>query len=195
MINEFITFVSETMPCISPYTKEGIKNALQQFKINNKKFCTTMRVNFDELCQGDILENIPFYRINKSTGKISVYTGKGVVLSNTCDCSRDETILIAPFMPIGNMKTDQGNILSNKVYRYLYLPDKNFEDFAVDFSLTNTFNREIILKGLDNNAIKKNKSLNGYGYYLLICKLTIYLLRPEDAEVNKSRLIEEELCG
>lgn len=195
MIEEFIDFVSATMPCISPYTKEGIKLALEQFKFEQKKFCTTMKAEFEELSQGDILENIPFYRINRKTGKIQVYKGHGIVLNNTCDCSRDDNILIAPFIPIENLNKDKNAIIFNTAYGYLYFPDKTFGEETVDFSLANTFNRELILKGINVGEIKKSRSLNGYGYYLFICKLTVYLLRPEDVGVNKMRIDDCSQCG
>lgn len=187
MIREFINFVSDTMPCISPYTKEGIKIALEQFKYDEKKFCTTMHNQFEHLTQGDILENIPFYR-SGSDGKIKVYVGRGIVLSNTCDCSRDENIIIAPFIPINGIGKDYKALICNTVYGYCYLVDKGFDDSVIDFSLANSFNREIILKGIELEKIIKNKSLNAYGYYMLICKLTVYLLRPEDKETNDKRI-------
>lgn len=188
MIQEFIDFTSEVIPSISPYTKEGIKSALEQFRTDNKKFHTTMDNNFEILTQGDILENIPFYNVNKDTGKLQVYRGRGLVLNNTCDCDRDENILIAPFIPIHNLTKDRQSVVSNRAYGYLYLPDNNLDDSVVDFSLTNTYKRELIVKNIEDNKITKFKSLNAYGYYLFICKLTVYLLRPEDVEVNARRI-------
>lgn len=186
MIKEFIDFTSEVIPSISPYTKEGIKKALDQFNCKNKKFYTTMQDNFDILTQGDILDNIPFYRMD-SNGELKIYKGKGIVLNNTCDCDRNESILIAPFIPIASIKKDKEIMMANKVYDYLYIPDNNLEEEIIDFGLTNNYNRELIIKSIEDGKVSKIKSLNAIGYYLFICKLTIYLARPEDVEINEKR--------
>ena len=44
---------------------------------------------------------------------------------------------------------------------------------------------------IESGKINKIRSLNIYGFYLFICKITIYLCRPEDKGVNEKR--KEEL--
>lgn len=189
MIKEFIEFTTNIISCINPYTKENIDKAIKQFELDGKKLFTTMDNNLECLAQGDVLENVPFYRVDEN-GRMGKFVTKGLVLSNTCDCSRDRDILLAPFIPIKETQKDRMALINNKAYGYLYFPDDKFNEEVVDFSLSNSFNREILLKGLKAEKIKKRVSLNSYGYYLLLCKLTIYLMRPEDEEIKQTRLKE-----
>lgn len=191
MIKEFIEFTANIFSCINPYTKENIDKAIKQFELEGKQLFTTMDNNLECLAQGDVLENVPFYRVN-NMGKMEVFVTKGLVLSNTCDCSRDRDILLAPFIPIKKTQKDRNALIKNKAYGYLYLPDNKFDEEVVDFSLSNSFNREVLLKGIEDKKINKKVSLNSYGYYLLLCKLTIYLMRPEDEEIKRIRL--NEVC-
>lgn len=190
MIREFIEFTSEIISGINPYTVENIKSAIMQFKVEGKKLVTTLENNFDYLTQGDILDNIPFYKVNGKTGKLEVFKTRGIILSNTCDCDRDENIIMAPFIPIKDTQKDRQALMNNISYGHLYLPDNKLDNYVVDFSLSCTFNRELILKGLEKKAINKIASLNSYGYYLFLCKMTIYLMRPEDAGVKEERIKE-----
>lgn len=194
--DEFIDFVAETMPSVSPYTVEGLKECISQFKFEYKKNCTTTMENeFSFLTQGDIIDRIPFYRMNTNTGEIETSILQGLVITNTCDCDRDENILIAPIVPIDKLtkknKDTINDIKHNKVYGYMYIPDAPFENYVIDFSLINNYNRNFILKMIESGKINKIRSLNIYGFYLFICKITIYLCRPEDKGVNEKR--KEEL--
>ena len=89
MIKEFIEFTTETISGINPYTASSIKGAIKQFELEGKKLVTTLENKFSYLTQGDILDNIPFYKVNKKTGRLDVFKTKGIILSNTCDCDRD----------------------------------------------------------------------------------------------------------
>ena len=194
-IDEFIEFVAETMPSISPYTVKKIKSSISQFDFDKdkdcSKDCTIMESQYDFLIQGDIIENVPFYRINPNNGKLQIKKSKGLIITNTCDCSRDKNILIAPFIPIDKLEEMSADTIismkKNKVYSKMYIPDNDLKDYIIDFSLMNTYNRELILKQVEDKKIKKLKSLNTYGFYLFICKMTIYFCRPEDEEVNSKR--------
>lgn len=187
MIKEFIDFTCELIPCITPYTKQSIKDAIRQFEREDKNFITTMEKTLDFLAQGDIVENIPFYRFN-SNGKLEFLKGKGIILSNTCDCDRDKDILIAPFVDMSTLEKDRTALYSNQSYGHFYIPDVRVENQVVDFSLSCNFNREVILEGIKRGKILKRYSLNKYGYYLMLCKITIYLMRPEDLEVQEKRM-------
>lgn len=37
MINDFINFVQELFPSISPYTKDKVKDSIKQFEVSGKK--------------------------------------------------------------------------------------------------------------------------------------------------------------
>lgn len=188
MNKEFIDFVTELFPCIQPYTKENIKKAISQFQLCGKTINTTLFTPLNDLSQGDILEGIRFYKLNSSGNLDITNPMNGMILSNTCDCSRDENIVIAPFIRMDNISKSRQALQNNVTYGYLYLPDNKFNNEVVDFSLVNSFNRNIILKGLELGKINKKASLNDFGYYLFLCKLTIYLMRPEDEGIQEDRL-------
>lgn len=186
MINELINFATELFPSINPYTKENVKNAIKQFELEGKKINFFLLNSFDYLGQGDIIGELPFIFADEN-GELFGRTMKGIVLSNTCDCERDDYILIAPFVPIKEIEKDIIALKNNITYGFLFFPDKKYENEIVDFSLSMSFPRKLVIEGLKNGKFKKYSSLNTYGYYLFLIKLTIYFMRPEDKGVQNYR--------
>lgn len=188
MIKEYINFVQELFPCISPGTKESVREALSQFKVQGKTFCCLQSTPFKDLVQGDIVGPIPFRRYHSNGQEFTVNT-RGMVLSNSCDVENDETILIAPFIPIAELTGyfDRASIENNRTYRLFYLPDPEIKSDVVDLSLISTFPKKLIHELILHGKIEKIGSLNQLGYYMFLCKLTIHLMRPEDTELNGLR--------
>ena len=85
------------------------------------------------------------------------------------------------------MGLNRNDIVNNLHYRLFYLPDKRFEELVVDFSLMNTFNKKLLNAQIEDGKVKKVSSLNQMGFYLLLSKLTVCFMRPEDEEVQASR--------
>ncbi|MFD2614462.1 hypothetical protein [Paenibacillus gansuensis] len=187
MLNEFINFVEELFPSIKPYTKENVKQAIKQFQSSGKtqKFCKAQPFPF--LSQGDIVESLPFLRFTEN-GEEKRYVTKGMLLSNTCDAENDKEILFAPLLPIKDLKVDELAVKNNMNYRLLYIPDADLTDYVVDLSLINSYSKRLITHGISEGILKKTLSLNSYGYYLFLTKLTIHLLRPENEEVREERI-------
>ena len=98
---------------------------------------------YDFLSQGDIFEGIPFTRVEED-GSISAYRGKGMLISNTCSADHDDEIVLAPLLDIDLLGLNKTDIVNNLHYRLLYLPDKRYENYVVDFSLLNTFNKDVL---------------------------------------------------
>ena len=186
MLDEFIEFTQALFPSIQPYVKEQTKKAMKQFELEGKTLNLFNNKAYDFLSQGDILDGVPFTRINKN-GEITAYHGKGMIMSNTCSADHDADIVIAPLLEIKDLNIDKKNITSNLHYRLLYLPDEKYEDKVVDFSLMNTFNKDLLNELIEKNTVKKESSLNQFGFYILLCKLTICFMRPEDEEVQADR--------
>ncbi|MCK4796195.1 MAG: hypothetical protein KAT05_02370 [Spirochaetes bacterium] len=186
MIEEFIDFVSELFPCISPYTHENVKTAIHQFydksKIKTYNLFKTKPLEY--LAQGDIIEIVPFI-IYDEDGNQSIYKTKAILISNTCDSERDDNILFAPLLKISELYLDMNQIKNNTYFNFLFFPGSFLSEYVVDLSLINSFSQKFIINSLKNNYIKKISSLNRFGYYFLICKLTVHLLRPEDTKVNE----------
>lgn len=138
------------------------------------------------MTQGDIFEGIPFTRIEED-GNISAYRGKGMLISNTCSADHDDEIVIAPLLDIDSLGLNRADIFNNLHYRLLYLPDERYESYVVDFSLLNTFNKDVLNRMIVQGRVVKETSLNQFGFYLFLCKLTICFMRPEDEDVQADR--------
>ena len=134
----------------------------------------------------DIFDGIPFTRIEED-GTISAYKGKGMLISNTCSADHDDDIVIAPLLNIDSLGLKKSDVVNNLHYRLLYLPDEKYENYVVDFSLINTFNKSILNRMIEQGKVVKESSLNQFGFYLFLCKLTTCFMRPEDEEVQADR--------
>lgn len=186
---DFIDFVTELFPSISPYTQAQTKTSLSQFYKNGKTFECFNAVKLNGICQGDIIDNITFFKISED-GKLNKYTGQGIILSNSCDIENDDYILIAPFYPINSTGFKEEKIKdlkNNRIYGLMYFPDVSEESVFVDFSQIQSFPKTYIKDGIKNKKLFHKHSLNLVGYYLLLCKLTIHFMRPEDSNLQKDR--------
>ena len=188
MITEFIEFCEELFPSIQPYTAEQAKMALLQFEKDGKMLqYITNNLNDGELYQGDIFSDVPFYYMQPN-GTYGMAKYKAQLLTNTCDAIRNDNLNFAAILPLNEFSNKfQTNIIKNKSYQFLYLPDNKTKDFVIDFGLINTISREAFIRAVNQNKIRKIVSLSDIGYYMFICKLTVYFMRPEDVEVNNLR--------
>ena len=186
MLDEFIDFTQSLFPSISPYVKERTKAAIKQFELNGNKLNLFNYKAYDYLTQGDIFDGIPFTRLEED-GSISAYRGKGMLISNTCSADHDDEIVIAPLLDMDSLGLNKADIVNNLHYRLLYLPDERYESYVVDFSLLNTFNKGVLNGMIEQGKVAKETSLNQFGFYLFLCKLTICFMRPEDEEVQADR--------
>lgn len=187
MIQHFIEFVSDLFPSISPYTKEKVKESLKQFELKGVQLKYSMHNSLPHLAQGDVFEELPFYKQDQF-GNLNIFKTKAILLSNTCDAERDDVLLFAPLIKISDIDMDIAALKSNQIYRLLHFPDPSLSEYVVDFSIINSFSRQLIETKLTNSGINKVLSLNDFGYYLFLAKMTIYLMRPEDFNVQKDRV-------
>ena len=188
MIKELIQFTPELFPAISPYTKENVNKAIAQFDYKSLEWFMPSPIEY--LSQGDIIKELPFTLFNEKGDKDILFT-KGIVLSNTYDVSRDDYIIIAPLIQYENIINEEAKktVRANKYYDKMCFTNSQLDDYFVDFTRATTFNRKLVLKLLENKT-NVEYSLNQYGYYLLLIKLTIYFMRPEDYDTNKIRAQE-----
>lgn len=84
---------------------------------------------------------------------------------------------------------DTNAIKSNLIYRFLYFPDNGLSDYFIDLSWINSYPRFAILERQREGIINKIGSLNNFGYYLFLSKLTVHLMRPEDVIVQQERAV------
>jgi hypothetical protein len=190
-MNEFVTFVQELFPSISPYTAERSKTVISDL-IKGKgsvEICTTKPFEF--IAQGDILSEIPFQYTNED-GEDEQLSAMGIVLTNTCDAERERFLLVAPVFPIElylEQGLDETNIRNNKYTKLFYLPSAILNDHVADLNIINNFPRILIDKLIQREMLEKVATLNLFGYYLFLAKLTVHLMRPEDLEVNDNRRV------
>lgn len=187
-MEEFIKLCSEIFCSISPYTAEAAKKAMNQFKGANKSFLIST-TDFDFIKQGDIFTEIPFY-FSDDNGEIYFIKRKAQLLSNTCDASREEQLLFAAMQPLSDFEENQGCISSIKQninYSALYYGQSVIDDSFVDFNLINSISRKHFEELCKDKKIRRIASLNNVGYYMFLCKLAVFLMRPEDEAVNSNR--------
>jgi len=183
MLEEYIDFVTSLFPCISPYIQEKAKESIRQFYTLHTEFpCFTPNL-IPDLNQGDIVSTLPFRRYDNE-GDEKDYLTDGLIISNSCDIENDEQILIAPFFPISELGFDRKTLKKNVYFSLLFFPDNRFSNHVTDLSLFSPFQKKIIKNKLADGTITKKLSLNQVGYYLLISKITVHLLRPEDKTVQ-----------
>jgi len=204
-MDAFIDLVRELFPTsIKPFTADRAKESLKQFRKDNKfgqnsvglgkeyDFFDSTTVDFFR--QGDIISEIPFLYLDNN-GKQQRMLCKAMLLSNTCDADRDEYLHFAPLVPIDKIanylddETKRNNFIKdikdNRIFKFLYLPHVKLQNYAVNFHLITSFPRNIIVEKMNDNVIKKELSLNTIGFYLLLCKLTVYFMREEKPEETK----------
>lgn len=189
MIKELIQFTTELFPSISPYTKENVNKAIEQFDYESLEWFRPTPIDY--LSQGDIIEKIPFTFVDENGKKDTILT-KGIILSNTCDASRDDYIIIAPLIKYDKVLDENQKKIAraNKYYDKMCFTNSQLDGYFIDFTRATAFNRNLLLKLLENKT-NIEYSLNQYGYYLLLTKLTIYFMRPEDKETNEFRAEEK----
>lgn len=188
--NPFIEFTQELFPSISPYTAENVKKSLDQFKAEGKTLNAFCNKPLVYNAQGDIFDNVKFPYIDDN-GNIGIYETEAMLLSNTCDAQRNQYLNFAAIFNINEFDFDESTmfeIKNNKVYNFLYFPDNQMYDKIVDFSQIVSVPLEIFNKMAEHQKNKKLLSLSQFGYYLFLCKLTIFFMRPEDKESNADRV-------
>lgn len=184
----FIDFCAKLFPSIDPYTKEQAQIAMSQFENHDGPKLTTF---FDpnELDQGDIFSEIPFVYVDDN-GEVMCVKRKALLLSNSCDASRDDKLLFAAIQDIDNFEFDDSTIdaiKKNRKYNCFYIPDAKMKNKFVDFELIMTYSRKAFLEMLANTKVSKELALNEIGYFMFLCKMTIFFMRREDLDVYNCR--------
>lgn len=185
----FVDFVKSLFPSINPYTQEETKRSLLQFYEKGKSFECYNTACLEGICQGDIIEGVPVYRISQD-GTLGTVIRTVIVLSNSCDIENDDYILVAPFFSFSEAELSKSQIEEmklNKFYGKLYFPDVSEEPMFTDFSFAQSFPKSCLETSLKKGTMKTRHSLNLVGYYLFLCKLTVHFMRPEDSDLQKER--------
>lgn len=181
MLEGFIDLVKSLFPCVDVVDQEKAKEAIKQFYIWREKFDCFCNSPEKELSQGDILSQVPFKYYDEDGNERSANLD-AMILSVSCDIDNDNNILLAPVLPIEEIGVDRTVVESNCIYHLVFFPDEKYFGSVIDLSLINTFPKNQINDALEKNRVNRKFSLNILGYYLLLCKIAVHLLRPEDSE-------------
>lgn len=185
----FIDFVTSLFPSINPYIQEQTKHSLEQFYEHGKTFECYNNKKLEGICQGDIIENVNVPIIGLD-GSISSAIRTVLIISNSCDIENDDYILIAPFYSfdeIGFSKSQITELKNNRFFGKMYFPDISEEEIFADFSYIQSMPKHYLENGIKTNKMRIKHSLNLVGFYLLLCKLTIHFMRPEDKQLQSER--------
>lgn len=189
MIQEFIDFVDSVLPSVDPNAKDKAKAAIEQFHKDGNQFEYLLPKQLPFLSQGDIISEISFSYF-KEDGKQYIFKAKGMVISTSCHIDQRETINIVPILPLSFFEGDQNGkreLKANRIFNYMYFPEGAMEDYFVDFSKINTYNKNLIITGIESEKIQRLYSLSQIGFYFFIIKLTVFLMRKEDSETMEKR--------
>ena len=187
MIPEFLEYISELFPSISPYTEEGAKRALEQYESSAQLWGLTERSgDYSTIWQGDVFSNVPFVLLGSDGGQEVAWLD-GMLITNSCDCLRKDYLQFAACVPFDLMDGDEARMQrmkNNKLFEYLYLPDRRVENCIVDLGRIVSIPREFFERLLNEGIAKRKLSLTWVGYYIFICKLTVFFMRPESEDVS-----------
>ena len=180
MLDKFIDYTYQIFPSIDTNTKNGIKELISQFNTEKPNWFSSP---LKTLSQGDILDNVPFSYVNEN-GKEIVFMTKGIILSNTCDLTRDKYIIIAPLIPFNHdfKSATKENIKNNIVSGKMCFTNCYLDNYYIDFSMSSSFVRKIIIKLFEDKKIIRLHSLSQFGFYFLCSKIAVYYLRVENYE-------------
>lgn len=186
MLREFIDFVDSVLPSVSPDFRDGAKKAITQFEKEGEqvKYLTIRPVG--RLSQGDIISKVPFCFFEKD-GKQKTFVADALILSTSCHIDQKNRMVLVPVLPLNNFSGNIKDLQKNTVFDYMYIPDGAMSDKFIDFEIMNTYSKDLILNGIEQNKIKRIGSLNQLGYYFFIVKLTVYLMRKEDSDTLQER--------
>ena len=186
MLKEFIDFVDSILPSVSPDISDRAKEAILQFEKNGEQLKYMMLNPLEELSQGDIISRVPFTYFDND-GEQRTFVSEALVLSTSCHIDQKDSIALVPVFPLDVFEGNIVDLKRNTIFDYMYIPDTRMSGKYINFEYINTYSKDLIKNGIEDNKIQRIGSLNQLGYYLFIVKMTVYLMRKEDNETLNKR--------
>ncbi len=186
MLTDFIQLVSEIFPSIDPKAATRCLSQLSHRSFDDSQLFCPGKLEY--LAQGDVLAPVRFLTTDEDGGELE-YTGPGILLSNTCDAEHEEHVIFAACYSYDLFRelapVDEASLRSNCIFNLLYLPllGSDGKGLVADLSLLQSHSRAFVTGSLLQGSVTKVSSLSQLGFYLLLAKVTIHLMRPEPAEV------------
>ncbi len=186
MLKELIDFVDASFPSIPYGEKEKAKEAIEQFNRTGETVNYLFARPLPELSQGDVLSDIPFVYYD-TNGSLLRFKAKAMVVNTSCHIENKDYITLVPVVSLTTFESKVASVKNNQTYETMYIPDKQLEEYCVDFSMPMTYTSELIKGQIEKGHITRIASLSQIGYYLLLIKLNLYLMRREDPVTMSQR--------
>ncbi|MGL5646539.1 MAG: hypothetical protein ACRDDY_01710 [Clostridium sp.] len=181
MNEKLLSVITEIFPTFNPYIAERVRESIIETSKSRIQDVYIESPKTQDILQGDIFEDVEFLFYNNE-GEIKKIKTDAIVISNTCDISRNKKLIFAPFIPIKKLaeNSDLEALKKNIIFNKFYI--KEFEEKIIDFdSIIN-----IPQKKFSEMLTKRKYSLTRYGFYMLLIKLSVYLMRVESDEVKRN---------
>lgn len=179
MLKELVDFVDSSFPSVPYKEKEMAKKAIEQFEKTGETVNYLYGSLLPELSQGDVLSDIPFVFYD-SDGSLKKFKAKAMVINTSCHIENKSCLTFVPVIELTKMESNATSVKTNTIYEIMYIPDTKLSEYCVDFSMPMTYDTNLIKAQIEKGSINKIASLSQIGYYLLLIKLNIYLMRRED---------------
>lgn len=143
------------------------------------------------MAQGDIIDQLQYILLDNHAEYVKMNT-RVMLITNTCDLTREENILIAPIISVDDIgpNINLNDLKRQRYYDYIFINEGNLLNCVVDLKFISSYPRDLLFKQI--REIKSSKieySLTMTGHYLLMLKLSVFLLRSEDCDALSSRKI------
>jgi hypothetical protein len=204
-----ISFENTLPPYLSQPNKTRLKEGLSQFfsvghRIKDKRYDHFYLDNPpDFFMQGDVINSIPVYNWDAETNQYITGYSPVVMISSTCDIFEDhdrlleKEVLFATLIPLidfcqdleaegfteKNIKSIHSNLRQQLYSNLFYLPPNPIDgrEFVVFFDKTFWHPSIKFLEKRERINEERFISLDHFGFYLFICKLSYHFCRvPED---------------
>lgn len=152
------------------------QTAIKDMMRGRGKYPIIERPSQDELWQGDIIDKVPFAWVDED-GDLVDCLMPAMVLSATCDIDNDDRVTVCAcieedeFLESGLLSSE--DLANQCTLRYFHLSGGGQRRYVADFGTMFSLSPQIL-----SNA-ERMASLTRFGYYLLLTKLTVHLMRPD----------------
>lgn len=190
MLSEaFIRLIEGLFPSIDPFVAHRCTEALREHGTPDSDTIYS-GVVYEPWSQGDVFSSITFPEVDFEAGRLGFLELPGILLSNTCDARHDDRVLFAPGYRIDLFNDQDASyrdaLQRNTIFELVFLPDvPEYGALIFDLTQTTSLPRRAVAGRIQNGASRRVTSLTRFGWYLLIAKLTIFLLRPETGELER----------
>lgn len=194
-------------PELTDQKKGRLHEGLRQFSDpynTQDKFYTDfyLPISRSYFLQGDLLREMRFPSFNKESGQYNKLYYDALIISNTCDFDESnkrtvtKKVILAKLVPVDTFIESMRELevenaaeilthVKNQQYsNIVYLPitrdKKEYLAYLDDLSIVEKEEVNVLKEDISNNRIE---SLDYFGYYLFIFKLSYHLCRlPEETE-------------